>query len=54
MEPEMEKEGLISFGEIGQASCRLIQAAGLRKLLVNKLLRDPNAVLTADAPWREK
>lgn len=54
LEPEMLRLGMLKCGNIGQAQSRLIDATAQRKFLVERLLADPNAVLSAQAPWRSQ
>ncbi len=46
-EPEMLRQGICHIGQLGKAAVRVVDAAGLRCLLVRALLADPLATLDA-------
>lgn len=48
LEPGMDQLGLIRRGLVGKAECRVVDAAGMRKHLLRKLLEDPLITLAAD------
>ena len=45
LEPLLQRHGLIRYGRIGQATLRLLDAAGAERLLVPRMRDDPDLVL---------
>ncbi len=45
LEPLLQRHGLIRYGRIGEATLRLVDAAGAERLLLPRLREDPDLVL---------